>query len=127
MIQEPRFTFQWRKYGPRLLCILKTLHFLFFSGLHIIDDTFNSVNVEWDDFLDQTQFDHYNIRLEKEGESDPQDFSSEIFSPASFTDFPDLEPATKYSIMVSVTSKDFGLGAWSDPAVIKTKPAKLTG
>ena len=99
----------------------------FFAGLHIIDDTFDSVNVEWDDFHDQTQFDNYNIRLEKEGESPAQEFSSEIFSPASFSDFPDLEPATKYSIMVSVTSKDFGLGAWSDPVVIKTKPAKLTG
>ena len=101
--------------------------FFFFAGLRIVDDTFDSVNVEWDDFPDQAQFDHYNIRLEKEGESDPQDFSSEIFSPASFADFPDLEPATKYSITVSVTSIDFGPGAWSDPVVIKTKPAKLTG
>ena len=103
------------------------IRLFFFAGLHVIDDTFDSANVTWDGFPDQTQFDHYNIRLEKEGELPAQDFSSEIFSPASFADFPDLEPATKYSIMVSVTSKDFGQGEWSSSIMIKTKPAKITG
>ena len=111
-----------RLYTQNLVCT-----FIFFAGLHITDGTFDSVNIEWDIFPDQNQFDHYNIRLEKEGESPAQDFSSEIFSPASFADFPDLEPATKYSITIAVTSKDFGQGEWSDSAMIKTKPAKLTG